>query len=87
MVCLRLGHADPATAPADFVAQYAGRTSDAGYASLHPNSSFVAGLLEGREPQLGLFVAAPGNAHEANAPFYEAGSGELTIGYAPLHQS
>jgi hypothetical protein len=48
----------------------------------HPGSAFVQGLVAGREPQLGLFVAGPDPdmATSASTPFYEAAAGELTVG-------
>jgi hypothetical protein len=66
------------------------RAGTRGAVSLKNGSKFVAGLLEGREPQLGLYVA-PLNmeaATTASEPVVcDFAAGELTIGWVRVSAS
>ncbi len=60
------------------------RAGTRGAVSLKNGSKFVAGLLEGREPQLGLYVAPldmEAATTASDSAVYDFAAGELTIGW------
>lgn len=55
---------------------------DGGAVGLDPKSEFARDLLQGRAPEMGLFLAGPNkdSPDSASIPVFDLNAGDLTIG-------